>query len=172
MSDERADRQRERMDRSGVEIDLRITQPAVAIIGQNIVICDHVNTLKQVIDTDRGEVAALVDDEEFHTVTQKMTRLLGSDMPSALIYSRPAESLRMWFELSKSSNARSLLEDAAEDNQYAAGVLHALEDNPLPEFDEIQHYFPPQGSFITDDETGYHILTFNMKAHVPEPAGR
>ena len=171
LADDRADRQRERRQNSGVEIDLRITQPAVTVIGQHIILCDHTATLKRVIDTDRGETPALVDDEEFHTVAQKMTRLLGSDLPSALIYSRPAETLRMWFEVAKGSNARSLLEDAAADNRYAAGVLHALEDNPLPEFDEIQHYFPPQGSFITDDETGYHILTFNLKARVPEAAG-
>lgn len=172
MPDEQANRQREVMRENGVAIELRATQPAFALLGDHIIFCDHPDSLKRIIDTDRGDVTSLLDSPEFQVVMNKMTRLLGTDMPAALLYSRPAEQLRMWFEIANSEGTRGFLETAAEENRYAEGVLRAIEDNPLPDFEEIKHYFPPQGAFVTDDDTGYHMMTFSLKADDPSLTDR
>ncbi len=172
MPDEQADRQLDIIRERGTAVELRATQPAFALLGDYVIFCDHPDTLKRIIDTDRGEVTALLDSPEFQVVKNKMTRLLGTDMPAGLLFSRPAEQLRMWFEIANSEGTRGFLETAAEENRYAEGVLRAIEDNPLPDFEEIKHYFPPQGAFITDDDTGYHMMTFSLKADDPSLTGR
>ena len=134
------------------------------LLNDQLVICDSVQALERVVDTDRGDELAMADDEMFQMITNKMTRLLGTDMPAALFYSRPAETLKMWMEIAESENTRDMMDEAALDNPFVAGMKRAMDDNPLPDFEEIKGYFPPQGAFITDDETGYHFLAFSLKS--------
>jgi hypothetical protein len=39
-----------------------------------------------------------------------------------------------------------------------------LEDNPLPDWEEIRDFFASSGGFITSDDSGYHALLFNLKS--------
>ena len=84
-------------------------------------------------------------------------------MPSALLFSRPAEQFRLFFELANEQSSKDFLDSMGEENKYVRGLKRAMDENPLPNFDDIQHYFPPQGSFITDDDTGLHLLTFQLR---------
>ena len=162
---ERMDRRRQRQEeRGGMSMEIRPTQGCFMLLNDQFVICDSVQALERVVDTDRGDELAMVDDEMFQMVTNKMTRLLGTDMPAALFYSRPAEQIKMWMEIAQSENTRDMMDEAALDNPFVAGMKRAMDDNPLPDFEEIKGYFPPQGAFITDDETGYHFLAFSLKS--------
>ena len=147
-----------------MRLELRGTQGCFTLLNDQLVICDSVQALERVVDTDRGDEPAMADDDLFRMVTSKMTRLLGTDMPAALFYSRPAESIKMWMEIAQSEDTRDLMDETAIENQFVAGLVQAMDDNPLPDFEEIRQYFPPQGSFITDDETGYHFLAFSVKS--------
>jgi hypothetical protein len=40
-----------------------------------------------------------------------------------------------------------------------------MDDNPLPNFADLEHYFQPQGGFMTSDDTGFHFLAFEMKSN-------
>ncbi len=162
---ERMDRRRQwQEERGGISMEVRPTQGCFMLLNDQLVICDSVQALERVVDTDRGDELAMADDEMFQMITNKMTRLLGTDMPAALFYSRPAETLKMWMEIAESENTRDMMDEAALDNPFVAGMKRAMDDNPLPDFEEIKGYFPPQGAFITDDETGYHFLAFSLKS--------
>ena len=61
------------------------------------------------------------------------------------------------------------MSEMAVERPFVARLQQTMDDNPLPSYEEIKQYFPPSGSFITDDETGYHFLAFTVKSEdVPE----
>ncbi|MEM9413339.1 MAG: DUF3352 domain-containing protein, partial [Planctomycetota bacterium] len=167
--DSRTERQRERMEKRreegrGPQMDIRLPQPCFSILDDHLIIADSPEFMKRAIETSQGESPALVDDEQFQYVSEQMTRLLGTDVPGAIIYSCPEETFKMFFNVAKNDDTRGFLDRMAEDNKYAQGVRDAIENNPLPEFEDIKQYFPPSGAFITNDDTGYHLLGFQLKA--------
>ena len=162
---DRADRRaRRNEERGGPAMEIRVTQPCILLLNDQLIICDSVEAMKRIVDTDRGDEPAMIEDEQFAYITRKMTRMLGTDMPAALFFSRPAESIKMWLEIAKSENTVEMIQEAALDNPILSRLMERGMDNPLPDFEQIRQYFPPQGSFITDDETGYHILAFSIKS--------
>ncbi|MCH2178481.1 MAG: hypothetical protein MK106_06720 [Mariniblastus sp.] len=167
---DRVDRRaRRNEERGGPSMELRATQACILLLNDQLIICDSVEAMKRIVDTDRGDEPAMIEDEQFSYITGKMTRMLGTDMPAALFFSRPAEQIKLWLDIAKSDNSFELMEEAAVDNPVVAGLMRTMEDNPLPDFEQIRQYFPPQGSFITDDETGYHILAFSIRSEdMPE----
>ena len=52
----------------------------------------------------------------------------------------------------------------AEENKYVAGLKRVMDENPLPAFEEIAHYFPPNGAFVVNDDTGFHFLAYQRRA--------
>ena len=78
--------------------------------------------------------------------------------------SRPADTFKMFFELAQNEDTRGFLDEMADDNDYAKGVRDAIENNPLPDFEDIRKYFQPSGMYFTNDDTGYHMLGFQMKS--------
>lgn len=177
----RADRQRERMEERAkergreMEIEIRLPQPCLAIVGNHILVCDSIEFMKRMIETDAGEEQCLIDDNEFQVVGEKMTRLLGSDMPGALFYSRPEETMKMLFNAAQSDGSKKAIKRLQEENESVAafdGFIKAFEDNPLPDFDDVKKYFPPSGAFITNDDTGYHFLGFTLKPNLEDSDDR
>ena len=143
---------------------VRVPQPAFVMLEDSLIIVDNPDFLKRAIDTARGKEDSLYNEEQFQTVTDQITKLLGTDLPGAIMYNRPAEGIRMMLKVAKDDDAREFLEEMGEDNKYVQMILAAFEDNPLPDFDDISHYFPPSGGFMTNDDTGYHLLFFQQKS--------
>jgi hypothetical protein len=150
-------------ERGDIPVALRTPQPGFALVGNYLIISDSAKSVERAIEADRGEAGHLSEQSEFKLVAQKMTRLLGTDVPSGILYSRPEETLRMFFEVAKSDGAKNFLSSASADNKYVAGIKRAMDDHPLPDFEQIKKYFRPSGAFITDDETGYHLLAFQLR---------
>ena len=162
-AERRRERREKRLEERELDMDIRMPEPCAAIIGDHVVFSDSVDFIKRAIETDRGEEPGLGEDNQFEEVSKKMTRLLQSDSPAALMYSRPEESMRMYFNAGKSENSMEMLEKMAEGNERARGFIDAFKDNPLPDFDDVKKYFAPSGAFITSDDTGYHVLGFTLK---------
>ncbi len=162
---ERMERQRERrIERGQPDIDISVPEPCFAIVGDSFLISFQSRKfLEHAIDVHQGESPALVDDPTYKAVAAKMTRLLKTDMPCMMSYNDPEDSMRFMFELAKGDSLQGILDSGAAENKYVAGIKGRLDDNPLPEFDEIKHYFMPSGSFATSDDTGYHFLTFGLR---------
>ncbi len=155
-------------DSSGFPLETRPMDPAFAIIGNCFVIGSPAY-IEHVIDVELGKEASLADDEEYSTVMRKMTRLLDSEMPSVSWFMRPSVAVGNLIEVIQQQKTMELFDmDGVRDNDYAQGVRRAMDENPLPDFEEIEHLFPPQGGFVTSDDTGFHFLFFQMKVDDPD----
>lgn len=159
----RAERAAERGEEVRADVEINVQQPAFALVGDNLILAQSLTVLQHCIDVDQGDVEALVNDETYGNIAERMTKLMRTDMPCAMMYSNPQESMRMMYELLYSDETQALMADGAEENKYLAGIRQRLEDNPLPEFDKLKKYFAPSGMYVTDDDTGFHFLGFTMR---------
>ncbi len=166
MATDQIEKQRERMRESefGPPVTVRIPQFCWGIIDNHFLLSDSPDFFKLAIETTRGKEPSLLDSDEYQKINRQMTRLLGTDVPGAVMISRPADTFKMFFELAQNEDTRGFLDEMADDNDYAKGVRDAIENNPLPDFEDIRKYFQPSGMYFTNDDTGYHMLGFQMKS--------
>ena len=178
---ERRRRWAERNDLDPDEVEVYDTnyKICVGLIDDVLIICTNPNFFEAAVDTALGEKPALADSDEFNETTETITKLLRNDTPGAIFYQQPGKTVEYYMELAKSdagtkamksmfdraNRGQSELEEEEQSDEYrfAKGIRRSLEENPLPDFEEIQHLFAPAGGFITNDETGYHIMTFQLK---------
>ncbi len=175
----RRERFQERAERRGRGIEgdlaqlsfenLNTPQPSFALIGNYLVFSPQSKAfIEQAIDVDQGESESLVNDTKFQSISGKMTKLLKTDMPCATMYSNPEESVKMLYEIYQSDTTQAIISRGAEENKYVAGLQGRLQDNPLPEFDELKKYFKPSGGYALSDETGYHFFMFILRGDPEE----
>jgi len=81
----------------------------------------------------------------------------------ANFYSEPKHQLKWILELANTDQTKKVLNRVAEDNKYVAGFKQRLDDNPL-EFEQLGKYFSQSGGFMSDDDTGLHMLFFTLKS--------
>lgn len=151
------------------EMNFRMPQPSFMILDDHLIISiESPSLLHRAIETSRGQVEPLFDNEKFKYATGEMTKLLGTDVPGAVFYSNPEESMRWLLRVAESDDAKNFLDEIGEENKYAGQIRDAMNDNPLPDYEQIKKYFQPSGMFITSDDTGYHVLGFQLKASTDE----
>ena len=176
--DDRNQRMKERMEKAGrrgrrrnknsepkVRMDRRIESPQMAVFGDCLVISLDSNDLMQtMIDTFQGEGERLVDDRNYSRIVDESRRLLSNELPMANFYSDPRRQLKWFLELANTDQTKEVLNSVAEDNKYLSGVMQRLEENPLPQFEQLEQYFSQSGGFMSDDDTGLHMLFFTLKS--------
>lgn len=165
------ERRRQRQEEQGqtpsdeLDIEMNSMQPSMALVGNYLLFSQQSRkVIEQVIETDQGDSESLAENKDYQRISSKMTRLLKTDMPAGIFYADPRVTFRWMFELATSENSKSLMAEQAVENKYIGGIKNAMDQNPLPEFGELEHYFQPQGGFMTSDETGFHFLMFELKA--------
>ena len=155
-------------DEDRTRMDVVETVPCFCFIEDSLVFAGNVDMLKHLIETHDGDHDMLVRDREFKSTMDEIRGLTDGNLPSMVSYTRPAETLKMFYELLESENTKDVLYERAEENPIY-GILNKLvEENELPPFDDVAKYFPPQGSFMINDETGFHLLAFQRRADVEE----
>ncbi len=142
---------------------IRQAYPNVAIIDNFVIVSDSRAFIEKAIDTAKDDSPALKDDEQFTRITRHMKRLLGTNVPGGMLFSRPERSLEMLYDLALADATQKFLEKGAAENEVASAFKKVLDDNPLPDFNDLRQYFAPTGMFVTSDETGVHILGFQIK---------
>ena len=156
-------RNKEGEDRPRMEAS--IESPQMAIFGDCLVISVDSNRLLEVlIDTHLGEGDALADDEGYARIVEESQKLLNNELPIANFYSDPKKQLKWLLDLVNTDTAQKVLEGVGQDNKYISGIKRRLDENPLPEFDQIGKYFNQTGGFFSDDDTGVHMLFFTLKS--------
>lgn len=163
-NDEQMERRELEMEEEGITAEFRFPDPCVAIVGNSLIISESPKFMELAIDTFQGNSDSLAGDAKYTEVTDHITRLLKSDLPSMSMYSRPDEQFRNLFEVAGSDGVKDFLDQQAENFEFAGGLAQALEDNPLPSFDDLSSYLAPSGAFVTNDETGLHMLAFQLKS--------
>ncbi len=141
----------------------RRPDPAIAILGDYLIMSDSSQLLKHVITTKNEGSGLLADDFEFRLIASKLRRLPGGSDPGMIAFDRPEESLRLVYELANADATRQRLTNRAERNGFFRALDGALRDNPLPPFSAIARYLAPGGSLVTSDETGLHYVNFTLR---------
>jgi hypothetical protein len=148
-----------------VEVAMNPIQPSFSLVGNYLIFSQQSRkAIERVIDIDQGEDESLVLSQDYQRVANKMTRMLKTDMPSAMFYSDPRIAFRWMFDLAKSENSKQFIEERAAEGRWTGRLKGVIDKNPLPEFSELEHYFQPQGGYMTSDESGLHFLFFELRA--------
>ncbi len=162
------DRQRERRESRGqdnidVTFDVNTPQLCWGFIDNYLLLSGSPDCFELMIDTYRGDKKPLSEEPRFKETAREMTKLMGTDMPSVIIYSQPKETMRAMLDAARLENTGQYF-DLAPDNDYVQRIRQAMENNPLPEFETIERYFNPSGMFMTNDDTGFHMVGFQLRA--------
>ena len=119
--------------------------------------------MKTLIDRHVGEGEMLVDAEGYDRIVTESQRLLNNELPIANFYSDPKRQFKWILELVKSSTAQEIDPGDSEFFKNVRDLQDRLTENPLPEFEQLENYLTPSGGFVTDDDTGLHMLFFSLK---------
>lgn len=158
------ERRKERFNRRGGGMTIKFESPSMAIIGDSFVISvNSYKLLEKMIETHQGENPSLRDDEDYIRLVDESRKLLKNELPIGNFYSNPEGFVEWMMDLVKSENMQQVMGKAAESSKYAAGFKKRLDENPLPEMGRLRKYFAKSGGFVTDDDTGLHLLQFTMK---------
>lgn len=138
--------------------------PQFAIFGDCLVVTlDSSNLMKTLIDRHQGEGETLVDGEGYDRIVTESQRLLNNELPIANFYSDPKRQFKWILELVKSSTAQKLDPGDSKFFKSVRDLQDRFAENPLPEFEQLENYLTPSGGFVTDDDTGLHMLFFSLK---------
>lgn len=146
-----------------VEFDANVPQLCWGVIENYFFLSGSPQCMELMLDTLRGDKKSLAESEQFKTVSSKMTNLLGTDMPCFVVYQDPKEIMRAMIDAARLEHTGPLL-DLADGNKYAEGIRKAMQDHPLPPFESIEQYFRPSGMFITSEDSGFHMLAFQISS--------
>ncbi len=155
-------------DNDGTQLELLETTPSFCFIDGHFILAGNPTFLEHLVDTHEGDNDTLNDDETFKETMEEMQTLMDGNLPSALMYTRPDKTLQMFYEVLQSDNTRDVIYERGENSQFFDSLSTLLEENELPPFEDLAQYFPPQGTFVINDETGWHLLTFQRKSEESE----
>ncbi len=158
--EERRERRQARIeDRTG-DIPMRLPEAAFCLLDSSLVFCDSVDMMKHLIDTSRGKAGALAQDEEYSKQMQTLLRAAGSDVPCAVTYSKPDGPIKDLVRLASDDRSKAFLDSVSDEVPALARLRIALEEEPVPAFEQLERHLKPAGMIVTTDDTGYHMLTF------------
>ena len=167
--DRRMERFQKRAEENGGEFNrpgLEEHYPAFAFVGNSLLISNSLQSLKAAISVDQGDEEALRDNSEYIEIQDGIRGMLKGELPSMINFNQPKEGFRFMAEMLSSDKTMDFLQARTEDmveGNIVKRMNQKIQDNPLPDFETLEKYFLPNGSFIVDDETGFHILTFQKR---------
>ncbi len=147
------------------QADRPIRQPEICVgtIDDYLVFADSRYMMQQVADCLNGNASRLLDALEFQLISDRIAAQLQNKECSAISYSRPEESLQLFYELARDPKNRERLRQVADSNGFFKALLAALEKRELPPFSVISKYLAPGGGFLLDEETGLHYMSFSLR---------
>ena len=161
----RRNRNQKNKDEKQEQMEARFETPQVAIFGDCLVISLNSDKLmKTMIDTHLGEGDKLVDDENYDRIVNESQLLLDNELPMANFYVDLKRQLKWMMEVINTEQTGEVMDSAAEGNKFIAGFKRRLDENPLPDFDQLEQYFSQTGGYMSDDDTGLHMLFFTLKS--------
>ncbi|TWT34514.1 DUF3352 domain-containing protein [Blastopirellula retiformator] len=138
-------------------------EPTFGVMGEYIFVADRPSLIEQAIRTQATGERRLSDDLSYKLMLSKLQRQAGERNISAISFSKPEQTLRMWYELAEADSTREFLGELSEENPFLGNLKTQLEANPLPPFGVLSKYIAPGGGIWINDETGIHYIAFQLK---------
>ncbi len=146
-----------------VQLNVRTPEPCFFILDDYVCFTDSTSLLRECIATRNDPEKSLGKALDYRLIASKISRQTGGNAPGMIVFNRPEVGLRAIYELARNENMRQMLAQRGESNPFLKSLDKALQDNPLPPFSVISKYFAPVGGMVTNDETGFHYMTFGLK---------
>jgi hypothetical protein len=142
--------------------NIRRPEPCFAIVGDYLLATDSAKFLEHCVKTvSTGKT--LANEVDYKLVASKIARQAGGKQPGLVQFSRPEEGLRVIYDLINNDTTKRNLARQAENNEVFKRLEDSLKAHPLPPFKVIAKYFAPAGAMMTQDETGFHYMSFTLK---------
>lgn len=148
---------------AGPDSPIRRPEVCIATVDDYLLISDSKFMMRQVADCLAGVTPKLNESLDFQLISDRIAAQLQNKECAAISYSRPDESLQMFYELARDPKNRERLKQVADSNGFFKALLAALEKRDLPPFSVIAKYLAPSGGFLVDEETGMHYMTFGLR---------
>jgi hypothetical protein len=142
---------------------IRRPEICVAVIDDYVVVSDSRYMMRQVSDCLSGGGSPLRDALEYQLIADRVTAQLQEKECSGITYSRPEESLQLFYELARDPKNQERLRGMSDNNGFFKALLTALEKHELPPFSVVAQYLAPAGGFLVEEETGLHYTSFSLK---------
>ncbi len=147
----------------GSESAIRQPEVCVAFVDDYLIMADSKYMMRQVSECLSGSTAKLSDALDFQLISDRITAQLQNKECSTMSYSRPEESLQLFYELARDPKNRDRLRQVADNNGFFKALLAGLDKRELPPFSVIAKYLAPAGGFLVDDDTGLHYMSFSLR---------
>jgi hypothetical protein len=157
---ERRERREKRVKERMGDIPMRFAEPAFCLLDSSLVICDSVDMLKHLVDVSLGNADALAQDDEYNEQMQTLLKAVGSDVPCAVTYSKPDGPIKDLVRLVNDDRSKAFLDSMSEIVPALGRLRIALDEQPMPDYEQLERHLKPAGMIVTTDDTGYHLLTF------------
>ncbi len=138
------------------------SEPCFALAHDCLLISDQLALMQSVIGS-REEKDSLGAALDYKLMASKILRQGGDGRVGMISFNRPDESLRYMWDIAVQEQTKARLEKAAADNKFFSSLDSALKEHPLPPFSVVEKYFSPTGAILTNEESGFHYLTFTLK---------
>jgi hypothetical protein len=143
--------------------NIRLPQPAVCILDDQLILSDSVQAIEEVIKMNSSGDSLLSESIEFKLVRDRIKAQLKNSEMSILAYQRPEEGMRLMYDLATDPQNIDNLEQFAQNNPFLTALVTAVRSKKLPPFEVIAKYLAPGGAFVVDEETGLHYTGFSMR---------
>jgi hypothetical protein len=145
--------------------NIRQPAPSLAVLGDDLIVSDSKRALEIAIETFQNGESPLSESLEYKLVRDQIKAQLGSDDMSIVLFQRPEEAFRMFYDMAADPANREKLRESQtkRPNPFAAAVLKALESHQLPPFETFSKYLSPAGAYVTEEENGLHYTGFSMR---------
>ena len=150
------------------EETVRQPSPCFAVVGDYLIFSDSVKFFEHCVKT-QTTGKTLANELDYKLIASKIARQAGGAKPGFVQFSRPEEGMKVLYDLATSDNTKRNLTDQAQNNGSELGrdvfkrLENTLKEHPLPPFKVLAKYLAPAGAMITQDETGFHYMTFGLK---------
>jgi hypothetical protein len=142
---------------------IRVPQPSFAMVGDQLLASDAIESIEQAIKTHSSGDDLLSESIEYKLIRDRIKAQLKDKETSIMSYQRPEESLRLFYDLASDPDNISRLESVSANNPFFASLVTALKGKNLPPFEVISKYLAPSGAFVVEEEDGLHYTTFSLR---------
>lgn len=147
--------------------NVRFGVPCLAVLDRYLIVTDSPMLMQEFFATADDPQRSLEGALEFKLVRGRIKDLAGRDQPSMLVFQRPDEALRGFYEGMLNQPITEEMRMAAETNPLLKAFIAARDRNTLPPFEVLQRYYAPQGALLIDDATGLHLIDFGLRKKLP-----
>lgn len=150
--------------RGNLPKNFRQPEPCLTILGDWAIFSDSRTFMERLTRADRDAMPRLINVPEYELVSSELGAKLDGEQPFLVSFLRGSDYIRQLYDLIQSEETRGFVRAQSEKNPVAAKFLALLQRNELPDFEELEKYFAPSGTFAYDEPSGIHLGSFTLRA--------